>query len=106
MTFSIISIEKNIDVNPGNELGIFQGVDFYYPTRPDVQVLKHINLEIEPGEKIALVGSSGAGKSTIASLLLQFYKPTHGTILFDDKEAETYDLSSLRNEITIGWSRG
>ncbi len=80
---------------------VFKDIGFYYPTRPDLQVLKDLNLSIESGSKVALVGSSGAGKSTVASLLLQFYKPTGGKIFFDDVEAEEYDLSRLRNEMTV-----
>ncbi|CAG8541359.1 6798_t:CDS:10, partial [Scutellospora calospora] len=53
----------------------FRNVSFNYPTRPDVQILKNFNLIIEPGQTVALVGSSGSGKSTIVSLLERFYDP-------------------------------
>jgi ATP-binding cassette subfamily B protein len=58
----------------------FSHVDFAYPTRKDIQVLKNVNLHIESGQKIALAGSSGAGKSTIAQLVLGFYQPLSGDI--------------------------
>ncbi|MEN8811150.1 MAG: ABC subfamily B transporter ATP-binding protein, partial [Flavobacteriales bacterium] len=74
---------------------------FSYETRPDIEVIKGISIDIKSGEQIALVGSSGSGKSTLSALLLQFYKPTSGSILFDAKSAQDYDLSELRNEMAI-----
>ncbi|CAF5131232.1 unnamed protein product, partial [Rotaria sp. Silwood1] len=56
-------------------------LDFHYPNRQEVQVLKNFNLTIEPHKQIALVGSSGCGKSTIVQLLERFYDPTHGQIV-------------------------
>jgi ABC-type multidrug transport system fused ATPase/permease subunit len=64
-----------------------------------VQVLKNLSLSANSGEQIAIVGPSGAGKSTIASLLLQFYKPSAGDILFDDKKASNIPLSQLRKQM-------
>jgi ABC-type multidrug transport system fused ATPase/permease subunit len=77
----------------------FEEVDFSYPGRADVPVLKKIAMEASPGEQIALVGPSGAGKSTLASLLLQFYHPVSGTIFYDDKPSNGYPLSQLRAQI-------
>jgi len=74
---------------------------FSYETRPDVEVLKGISVTIKAGQQIALVGSSGSGKSTLSALLLQFYQPNSGEILFDGKPANQYDLSELRNEMSI-----
>ncbi len=79
----------------------FKDLDFHYPSRPDLQVLHKISFQVEPGEQIAVVGSSGAGKSTIASLILRFYDPSSGSILFDGKEHLSYDLSALRSEMAI-----
>lgn len=76
-------------------------VSFHYPTRPDVEVLKGVSLTVEPGERIALVGPSGAGKSTVISLLLRFYAPCSGKVIFDDKEANFYDLSYLRSQMAL-----
>lgn len=61
----------------------FQNVSFHYPSRPDASVLKDVSLEIYPGQVVALVGESGGGKSTIASLLCRFYLPTSGTVTLD-----------------------
>ncbi|HTJ11747.1 MAG TPA: ABC transporter ATP-binding protein [Dinghuibacter sp.] len=74
---------------------------FAYPTRTDIEVLKGITLHIQPGQKIALAGQSGAGKSTIAQLILGFYKPTAGDLLFDGKPAESYDLRTLRRQMAV-----
>ena len=63
----------------------FKNLSFAYPSRPETEVLKNINLTIEPGNLIALVGKSGAGKSTFATLLLHLYEPVSGQILFDNK---------------------
>ena len=79
----------------------YRTVHFSYPTRPEVEVLKGINLAISPGEKIALVGSSGAGKSTIVQLLLRFYELSQGSILVDGKAVEEYSLESYRANLGI-----
>lgn len=79
----------------------FKDVHFSYPTRPDVAVLKGLNFSLEAGQTIALVGESGAGKSTISSLLLKFYSPNSGDILFDNTSSESYDLHTLRKQMAI-----
>jgi ATP-binding cassette, subfamily B, bacterial len=79
----------------------FKSVSFVYPTRPDYEVLKSINLSIEPGDKIALVGPSGSGKSTIISLLMRFYPINTGDILVDGDSATNYNLTDYRNNIGI-----
>lgn len=79
----------------------FEDVFFSYPTRNDITVLKGIDLHIEKGEKIALAGHSGAGKSTIAQLILKFYQVTNGNILIDDKNISEYDVRALRSNMAI-----
>ncbi|TDW95777.1 ABC transporter ATP-binding protein [Dinghuibacter silviterrae] len=74
---------------------------FAYPTRKDIEVLKGISFDVQPGQKIALAGQSGAGKSTIAQLILGFYKPVSGTILFDGKPAKEFDLRALRRQMAV-----
>ncbi|MBS1783244.1 MAG: ATP-binding cassette domain-containing protein [Bacteroidetes bacterium] len=76
-------------------------ISFTYPSRPDVQVLKGLNIKAEAGQQIAIVGPSGAGKSTIVSLLLRFYEPQFGHIYFDGKEAQHIPLSQLRAQIAL-----
>ncbi len=79
----------------------FDNLVFAYPSRPDIKVLKNINLIIEPGHLVALVGKSGAGKSTFAALLLHLYEPTSGNIYFDDFAITELNLTSLRNQIAL-----
>lgn len=79
----------------------FKDVNFHYDSRKDVEVLKNVSFKANGGERIALVGSSGAGKTTVASLLLKFYEPVTGDILFDGKKSTEYELSLLRNEMAV-----
>jgi ABC-type multidrug transport system fused ATPase/permease subunit len=79
----------------------YQDVHFSYPTREDVEVLKGIELEVKPGQKVALVGASGAGKSTIVQLLLQFYRVEKGAIQVDGRSIYDYDLIDYRRNIAI-----
>jgi ABC-type multidrug transport system fused ATPase/permease subunit len=79
----------------------FKNVEFSYPARKDVMVLKDVSFTVEPGQEIALVGPSGAGKSTIASLLLRLYDLKSGSILFDERDSRSFPLTSLRSQMAI-----
>lgn len=79
----------------------FENVNFHYPSRPEIEVLKGVSFKAQRGQKIAIVGPSGSGKSTMAALILQFYHPQSGTILFDDKPSEAYSLTDIRNQVAI-----
>lgn len=79
----------------------FDNVYFSYPSRPDLEVLHGISFSVRAGEQLALVGPSGAGKSTIASLILQMYRPTKGSLLFDGRPAATYPLTTLRAHMAV-----
>ena len=79
----------------------FQEVRFTYPTRTDIEVLKGISLDIKGGEKVALAGHSGAGKSTIIQLLLKLYTVEDGQILVDGKDIRAWNLRQLRSNIGI-----
>ena len=79
----------------------FRNVHFAYPSRKEIQVLKHLNMEIMPGEQVALVGPSGAGKSTVVSILLQFYQPDSGVVLYDGKDGHEIPLSQLRQQMAF-----
>ncbi len=79
----------------------FADVHFAYPTRPDVEVLKGISLVLPAGKKVALVGQSGAGKSTIVQLLLQFHRPQRGDIRIGGVSIYDYDLSTYRSRLAL-----
>jgi ABC-type multidrug transport system fused ATPase/permease subunit len=79
----------------------FEEVSFSYPSRKDLLVLQNLSLTVKSGEQIALVGPSGAGKSTIASLLLKFYEPSSGKIIFDATDSEEIGLTELRKQIAF-----
>lgn len=77
----------------------FEDVTFGY--LEDKPVLKHFDLDIAPGEKVAFVGATGAGKTTLASLLLRFYEPTQGRVLLDGVDIKKYKQSYLRNHVGL-----
>ncbi|KAF2646527.1 hypothetical protein P280DRAFT_387788 [Massarina eburnea CBS 473.64] len=77
----------------------FKHVTFSYPTRPAVTIFKDLNFTIEQGTNVAIVAPSGAGKSTVASLLLRFYVPTEGTITIDGRDITKLNAKQLRRKI-------
>ena len=79
----------------------FDNVSFAYPSRPDFTVLDSLNFKIRSGEKVALVGQSGSGKSTIINLLMRFYKSQHGHIRVDRREIYDFNLTGYRNNLGI-----
>jgi ABC-type multidrug transport system fused ATPase/permease subunit len=89
-------VKKRIDGNIS-----FNNVQFHYPSRPEIEVLKGVSFYAEAGQKIAIVGPSGSGKSTMASLILQFYHPQSGNITFDGKPADQFALTDIRNQVAI-----
>jgi ATP-binding cassette subfamily B protein len=78
-----------------------QDVTFCYPSRPDTAALSHLSLDIKPGETVAVVGPSGAGKTTLFQLFLRFYDPQTGRIALDGVEITKIDLHTLRGAIGI-----
>jgi ABC-type multidrug transport system fused ATPase/permease subunit len=79
----------------------FNDVRFSYPTRSDVQVLRGIDFELPKGQTMALVGRSGSGKSTIASLLMRFYTIEEGIFSANGKDVSTLDLAAWRNQLAL-----
>ena len=79
----------------------FKGVNFNYPSRPDTASLKEISFTVNPGETIALVGPSGAGKTTVLQLLQRFYDPQEGKILVEGININKLHLSELRSEMGL-----
>jgi ABC-type multidrug transport system fused ATPase/permease subunit len=79
----------------------FQNLTFAYPSRPEENVLRNIEVSISANQMVALVGASGAGKSTIATLLLRLHDASSGAILFDGKDSREFSLSALRSQIAL-----
>jgi ABC-type multidrug transport system fused ATPase/permease subunit len=105
----ILEMDSEVNVDDGAEQITepltgditYENVHFEYPSRPDVPVLKGIDLEIKGGKTVALVGSSGSGKSTIVQLLMQFYHLNQGKITVNGRDIYDYNISELRKNIAI-----
>ena len=79
----------------------FKNLTFAYPSRPNEHVLRNIEVRIPANQMVALVGASGAGKTTVAALLLRLHDPVSGELLFDGKDSRQYSLSALRSQIAL-----
>ncbi|KQS32841.1 ABC transporter ATP-binding protein [Dyadobacter sp. Leaf189] len=107
--FEILEEEPEITIDGARNAGtsvvrgdiLYDNIHFSYPSRPDLPVLRGISLRIHAGEKIALVGYSGAGKSTIVQLLMRFYNYQSGRIMIDGKALSEFGISELRKNIAI-----
>ncbi|UJR11267.1 hypothetical protein I4U23_015449 [Adineta vaga] len=98
-TYQQSDISKNTDHLIGNIH--FLNVSFCYPTRSDVSILNNLSFDVKCGQTIALVGSSGSGKSTCIQLLQRFYQLNSGQIFIDEKEINEYDLKWLRQQMGV-----
>ena len=90
--------------DPANTLAgqiAFDEVAFEYPSRKENIVLQNVSFNVDSGQQVALVGPSGAGKSTIVSLLLKFYEPVKGIILFDGRNSRRFPITALRAQMAI-----
>ncbi|XP_063817690.1 ATP-dependent translocase ABCB1-like isoform X2 [Pseudophryne corroboree] len=79
----------------------FKNIHFSYPSRPDIQILKGLNLQVQAGKTVALVGSSGCGKSTTIQLLQRFYDPAIGEVTVDGHDIRTLNVQWLRENIGV-----
>jgi len=105
--FDLLDSKPRVDQNSGNTLPSlegaieYRGLDFRYPTRPGVQVLQSLDLRIDAGNVVAVVGPSGSGKSTLAALLLRLYEPEKGSVFLDGVDISSLSPSWLRKSIGI-----
>jgi ABC-type multidrug transport system fused ATPase/permease subunit len=103
--FAIIDTEDQIQDTGTIEAPVFLGnlsfKDVHFSYIPDEEVIKGIDLNVKAGETVAIVGSTGAGKSTIINLLNRFYEINSGEICIDNQNIENYTLGSLRNQIAV-----
>jgi ABC-type multidrug transport system fused ATPase/permease subunit len=98
--------EMDVTDNTKSELIDFgkieiQDVHFSYPSRPSVEILKGISITIEPGQKVAIVGTSGTGKSTLAQLMMRFYQPNAGAILMGGQNIQDLDVLAWRKMVAL-----
>jgi ABC-type multidrug transport system fused ATPase/permease subunit len=78
-----------------------KNIHFSYPSRPSVEILKGISIHIEPGQKVAIVGTSGTGKSTLAQLMMRFYEPNSGEITLNGRNINTYSVNAWRKMLAL-----
>ncbi|MCO6359985.1 ABC transporter ATP-binding protein [Roseivirga pacifica] len=92
-----IQSTENLDVDIAGKLA-FENVSFVYPDS-GIKALDQVSFEVSPGESIAIIGTTGSGKSTIANLILRLYDTTQGGVKIDGKPIEAYDISSMRSQM-------
>lgn len=96
-----VIVEKPVETGRAGSSVAFKGVEFSYPSRPDVQILHGLNIKIEAGKFAALVGPSGAGKSTIISLVERMYTPSAGSIEIDGHDITKHKGIAFRDNIAL-----
>jgi len=95
------SADEGVELEECSGWIAFSRVKFYYPQRPDVVVFRSLNLDVPAGKSVALVGSSGSGKSTIVGLVLRFYDPVAGNVLLDGKRLTSLNIRWLRSQVGL-----
>ncbi len=107
--FELLDREKEFEISTtGNEHSLtpplsieFKKISFSYPSRQDTKALKDLSFTLEPGTTTALVGPSGSGKSTIVNMLLRFYEPSEGELLFNGKSSDLYSPRTIRSHSAL-----
>uniref|UniRef100_K3WT79 Uncharacterized protein n=1 Tax=Globisporangium ultimum (strain ATCC 200006 / CBS 805.95 / DAOM BR144) TaxID=431595 RepID=K3WT79_GLOUD len=102
-TKSCIDASSGTGITPRSCAGAIQAVNihFAYPSRPNAQILSNYSVKISPGQKVAFVGSSGGGKSTLVALLERFYDPARGALYLDGHDVKTLNVKWLRAQIGL-----
>ncbi|KAF3449391.1 hypothetical protein FNV43_RR10119 [Rhamnella rubrinervis] len=105
--FEVLDRKTEVIGDVGEELTTVEGtielrgIQFSYPSRPDVVIFKDFNLKVRAGKSMALVGQSGSGKSSVISLILRFYDPSAGRVMIDGKDIRKLKIKSLRKHIGL-----
>lgn len=104
-------IDRQSEIDPMAESGVkpagitgrlrFEDIHFRYPSRPDIEILKGLTVDVEPGQTVAFVGASGCGKSTVIQLMQRFYDPEQGKVLLDGRDLRTLNVAWLRSQIGV-----
>jgi ABC-type multidrug transport system fused ATPase/permease subunit len=97
--FTLPTADKELEVTRGEVE--FDNVRFAYPSKPDKTILKGVSFHLKPGQKLALVGDTGSGKSTVINLLSRFYDVGEGDVLVDGRSVKEYTLQHLRSGIAL-----
>jgi ATP-binding cassette subfamily B protein len=106
---NILFLDAELDLDESKNTGgvldnghiKLDSVEFSYPSRPELKILDRVSIEVKPGEKVAIVGPSGVGKSTIIQLLLRFYEIHGGDIRVDGRSIYDYELRAYRSHIAL-----
>lgn len=96
-----LGVGKPLPVTTPPRRLIFDNVRFAYPSRPNTEILKGVNLTIEPGTIVSIAGGSGSGKSTLANLLIRYYDPQSGRVLYGDEDIRSFSPESWRKRIAV-----
>jgi len=107
--FELLEVDSDIKApanpvplpSPARGIVAFRGVTFHYPSRPDAAALQDFSLDVAAGEKVALVGPSGAGKTTVFQLLLRFYDPERGAVTIDGVDLKAADPAAVREHLAV-----
>ncbi|PIA58606.1 hypothetical protein AQUCO_00500504v1 [Aquilegia coerulea] len=105
--FELIDRKSEVTSDIGEEVTQVEGtielrrIKFSYPSRPDIMIFNDFNLKVQAGKSVALVGSSGSGKSSVVSLILRYYDPLVGKVMIDGKDIRKLRLKSLRKHIGL-----
>ena len=97
----LLVVEKPIHLEESKGHILFDNITFSYPSLPNLTVLNEVSFDIQPGQKIAIVGPSGAGKTTVFQMLLRFYDPVYGQVKFDGHNLRQLDPAQLRSHIGL-----
>ncbi|XP_034108471.1 multidrug resistance protein homolog 49 [Drosophila albomicans] len=104
-------IDRVSEIDPMSDVGSkpdsitgrlrFEDIHFRYPSRPDIEILKGLTVDVEPGQTVAFVGASGCGKSTVIQLMQRFYDPEQGQVKLDGRDLRSLNVAWLRSQIGV-----